>query len=205
MVVTSKRPTLKTMTPPPGTPTATFRSKRGRVGGVSVWLKGSSPTSGNYRFSPYRERAAYVLDCVLTLKIVPPTVLHILKGEVVSAQKWVRGVYPDSDQAPLLLLLLDYIIHNTDRHQGNWLVKPSGRVWAIDNAMSFDSRVGVFYDECEVDKLPYRVKYQLRRALKDTQKLHRRLDDLIGEVAVEAILERIGNVVSELDKEENGE
>ncbi len=194
---------LKTVSPKPGTPTASVRDdkdgwKRGKSGvidGIKVWIKGDSPCGSNESRSPYHERAAYLLDRMLRFKIVPPTVIRLMSGEVVSAQKYVRGSRPHINRPPILAIF-DYIINNTDRHDGNWFVKPSGRIWAIDNALTFHEYVGKFDDGGRVDELPYRVKYQLRLIANNPQRLHRRLDSLVGKKAVNALIERINNVVA---------
>jgi uncharacterized protein YlzI (FlbEa/FlbD family) len=203
--------TLKTITPKPGTPTATVRDdkdkwKRGKSGvidGVKVWIKGDSPTggSGDYNRSPYHERAAYLINQMLCLKIVPPTAIRLIDGKVVSAQKFVRGRRPDIARPPLLELF-DYIINNTDRHDGNWFVKPSGRVWAIDNALTF----GTYIENFDVRglKLPYRIRYHLMQAVDNPQRFHRRLDSLIGEEAVNAVMERIQKVVKKISRKRSG-
>uniref|UniRef100_A0A6M3JQK2 PI3K/PI4K catalytic domain-containing protein n=1 Tax=viral metagenome TaxID=1070528 RepID=A0A6M3JQK2_9ZZZZ len=127
---------LKTITPRPGTPTADvrrpdgWRGKEGMIDGVKVWLKGKSPTGGNDSQSPYHERAAYLLDRMLHFNIVPPTVLQLLEGEVISAQKFVKGKRPRISIPPILALW-DYIIDNSDRHDGNWYLahRPEPSMW----------------------------------------------------------------------------
>src|SRR3972149_4554351 len=104
---------LTTVTPRPGTPTAKFRGKRGKIDGITVWLKGESPCDTNGR-SPYYERAAYVVDETLGLGLVPPTILYLCGGEVVSAMKWVRGKRPCISRPPILDMF-DYLIANIDR------------------------------------------------------------------------------------------
>ena len=184
---------LKTVTPTPGTPTASFRGKRGKVNGVSVWLKGESPSGGDsYSRSPYQERAAYIVNEMLDLKLVPSTILHLVDGEVVSAMRWVRGTCPFGIVKPPLLNMFDYLIRNSDRHSGNWLVKPSGRVWAIDNALSFHMYADDFYGD---DELPNKVRVKLKKVVRDTRTLRRRLEPLLENEQINALIERMRNVL----------
>lgn len=198
--MTGKKAKLKTISPSPGTPTAVMdnRGKRCKIDGIDVWLKGESPSSMNCTRSPYHERAAYIVDTMLNLKLVPATVIRVVDGKVVSAQKWVYGERP-SNNTPPLLAMFDYIIGNTDRHYGNWLIKKSGRVWAIDNALSFGIYVSSFFLNIA---LPYRIRYRMLALLKNTQRLHKRLDYLVGEEGVNALIERLRNVWQKVkDKE----
>lgn len=194
---------LKTVTPIPGTPTASIytyngkRGKEGKIDGIPVWMKGESPTPGDYDRSPYCERAAYVVDEALGFRLVPPTILHLHDGKVVSAMKWVRGSYPTISRPPLLYIF-DYIINNDDRHSGNWLIKPSGRVWAIDNALSFSPYVGdiVGYE------LPDKIRVKIVEVLKDTRKFRRRLKALLNKEQIDAVIKRMRKVLaSQTNKE----
>ena len=187
---------LKTVTPHPDTPTASITGKKGKIDGVSVWLKGASPTGTNSTRSPYNERAAYLVNLVLGLKLVPPTVLCLVEGEVASAMKWVRGGLPHISRPPLLDLF-DYLIDNNDRHYGNWLVNGCGKVWAIDNAFAFHStNTGTFYADSKVpNKVPNKVKQKLREVLANPKEFHRQLDWLVGKSSVVALINRMKEVL----------
>ncbi len=189
---------IKAESPKHGTPTHQgwgVRGKKGKIDGVTMWLKGISPTGGyatDYR-SPHHERAAYIVNNMLNLKLVPPTVLSLVDGKVVSAMKWVRGSRPHGEK-PVKLAVFDYIIANGDRHYGNWLITPSGRVWAIDNAYTFGNLyVDAFYYR---EALPPTVKRKLREALKNKEEFHRQLDSLVGRRQVTAIVKRIKKVLA---------
>jgi hypothetical protein len=137
-----------------------------------------------------REAAAYAIDKLFGLGVVPPTVLTSEKmrneaflkrareqvGDLLSGQEWsddtldkyVGMIQPDysyesSTQkfVPGLTMadldldyghldskklsdahriaVLDYILGNTDRHNGNVLLGEDGRVYAIDNGLSLPS------------------------------------------------------------------
>lgn len=97
-----------------------------------------------------RERAAYLVDRFLGFNLVPPTVIREIDGEVGSMQQFI----PDSktgkevpyyerdkdilQQQLIKLWIFDYIIYNSDRHDGNFLVKSKeNKLYAIDNGLSF--------------------------------------------------------------------
>lgn len=186
---------LTTITPRSGTPTheGWNRGKKDEIDGIKVWLKGNSPTIGDGSISPYNERAAYIINIMLNLKIVPLTVLHLIDGKVVSAQKWVYGVRPTISRPPLLIMF-DYIICNSDRHGGNWLIKARGGFWAIDNAFTFSSlEVADFWCDGE---LPDGTKQKIREALKNTREFRKQLDNLIDRKQVTAVLERMKKVLA---------
>lgn len=189
---------LKTTTPPEGTPTARYVRTKDTLYGIKVWLKGRSPTGRNDSRSPYNERAAYVLSEMLELGLVPTTVLHLRKGEVVSAQEWVEGDRPYR-QAPPVLDMFDYLIGNDDRHGGNWLIKKGGGVWAIDNAFTFyTDEISEFHYQ---GKLPDGVENKLIEMLENGKKeLHKQLDWLIGKEEVTAVIWRIRRVLKGLHK-----
>jgi len=198
---------LETIKPRKGTPTAEIQTEdgcgysRGRkdeIDGITVWLKGQSPTgSSNYSVSPYNERAAYIISEILDLHIVPPTVLRLIDGMVASAQVWVDGECPRIP-IPALLKAFDYIIQQGDRHTGNWLVRPDGGFWAIDNAFAFDYVVEKFSGNSK--DLPDSFKLGIRKALENKTEFHRQLDNLIGRKTVTAVLKRIKIVLKELGK-----
>jgi hypothetical protein len=95
-----------------------------------------------------REVAAYELDRLLQLYVVPVTVKREVDGQVGSMQEWVTpdpitaaGLEsPDGADAWYRVAVLDVIIGNTDRHWGNIIegrVAGYPKVYAIDNNLSF--------------------------------------------------------------------
>lgn len=198
-------PTLRTMTPKKGTPTAvTSCGKKTKIKGIAVWVKGTSPNYEDDSLSPYNERAAYLVDKMLSLNLVPTTVLRLARGRVVSAQKWVNADRPEKSNPPLLRLF-DYLISNTDRHSGNWLVEKGGKVWAIDNAYSFrrldrHEGEGADQDLSKVNKA--KLRKRLQSILTEPQKIHKRLDSLIGKGKTGALISRMRQVSEIIEQEE---
>ena len=94
------------------------------------------------------EVAAYQLDKLLNLGMVPPTVARRIGGRKGCLQLWVTGVtmkkfdetFPDvenwRDQVSVMWLF-DDLIANIDRHLNNAMVSPDFRLMLIDNSKTF--------------------------------------------------------------------
>jgi len=212
----------KSISPPPGTPVASSLDSRygggrkGKILGVPVWLKGISPTCEklNYDRSPYYERAAYIISEMLGLNLVPPTILYLLEGEVVSAMKWMTRAEAAWDRAEetdpqwkLRLDVFDYLIGNTDRHCGNWLITKTGRVWAIDNAYAFNFAsydngrgYGDEFDLRKGSKLPTKIVLKMRQTVENPDYFRSQLNGLIDKEIIEAILKRMEKIVKKIEK-----
>jgi len=117
-----------------------------------------------YRDSWKHEIAAYELDRLLGLRLVPPTVERKLDGKRGSLQAWAerpltrfgQGPPPeDPGRAETYLhaqRFFDYLIFNTDRHARNVLFGPDWRPVAIDQSIAFHPFVR-----------PYRPLYRFPR------------------------------------------
>jgi hypothetical protein len=102
-------------------------------------------------FESYRsEIAAYELDKLLGLGMVPPTVERRIKDEVGAAQLWVENVKrwdaknpargPDdraSARQSVRLKMFDQLIGNIDRNQGNLLYDAEFHFILIDHSRAF--------------------------------------------------------------------
>lgn len=98
-----------------------------------------------------RERAAYLANIFLELDLVPPTIIRSVEGEDGSLQQFISDStvgynlteQQQSDeyiiQQKNIMHLFDYIVGNTDRHEGNFLVDKNRKVWAIDHGYAFNS------------------------------------------------------------------
>jgi hypothetical protein len=100
--------------------------------------------SDNWR----HEIAAYRLDKLLGLGMVPPTVERNVGGRKGCLQLWVTGVTLDQYEGTLLdseawrrqislMWLFDDLIANIDRHLNNAMISPDHRLMLIDNSKSF--------------------------------------------------------------------
>ena len=94
------------------------------------------------------EIAAYELDKLLGLGMVPPTVKRSVRGRKGCLQLWVTGTvmndyeesFPDMDawhEQVSVMWLFDDLIANIDRHLNNAMVSPGKRLMLIDNSKTF--------------------------------------------------------------------
>lgn len=107
----------------------------------------------DFRDSWRFEVAAYELDKILGLRLVPPTVERTIDGKTGALQAWVEGAMTDAERSRRGLedpdadhwnrqmydvRLLEQLTYNTDfRNVRNILVDPAFRVYAIDFSRAF--------------------------------------------------------------------
>jgi hypothetical protein len=98
------------------------------------------------------EVAAYELDKLLEIGMVPPTVARSVGGREGGLQLWVTGTTLDEDDGSFpdiagwrdqvsVMWLFDDLIANVDRHLNNGMVSPAHRLMLIDNSRSFRDMV----------------------------------------------------------------
>ena len=142
-----------------------------RQGGVvrsAIW-KDATGVRGGYLEGWRYEVAAYIVDKLLDLGMVPPTVTRVWEGRAGSCQLWIDGtaLYRDLVKKPAneaafrsdawkdagyISQFFDNLIGNEDRHQGNVLVTRDFRAILIDHSRTF--RVG----ENFVEEIPFSAK-----------------------------------------------
>ena len=94
------------------------------------------------------EVAAYELDKVLGLGMVPPTVKRSIRGRKGCLQLWVTGTVMNDFEGEIpdleswrrqvsVMWLFDDLIANIDRHLNNAMVTPDHRLVLIDNSKTF--------------------------------------------------------------------
>lgn len=112
------------------------------------------------------EIAAYELDKLLALDMVPPTVERRLKGDLGAAIMWVSptksfkelGGAPTAPGAKLpawnrqlvRAKMFDNLIANIDPNLGNWLVDPAWNLILIDHTRAFTSN-NLYHQLVQVD------------------------------------------------------
>jgi hypothetical protein len=126
----------------------------GRSRSVAVSFEGGeravAKMDGSAYTDPKREVAAYEIDRLLGLELVPLTVARKLERKLYSLQLFVDDAHrigeliaqPALGPAPSAAELramrfLDYLVANEDRHGDNALVLPSGKLVAIDHGLAF--------------------------------------------------------------------
>jgi hypothetical protein len=98
------------------------------------------------------EIAAYEIDKIIGLGMVPATVERAIRGKVGSLQWWVESMMPEADrvkqglappdvekwnQVNYKMRLFDRLIYNVDRHLNNILVTADFDLRLIDHSRSF--------------------------------------------------------------------
>jgi len=134
------------------------------------------------------EIAAYVVDRIIGLGMVPATVERKIRGHSGSLQWWVSGVTetervrarrmpPDLDawdQEVQKFLLFDELICNIDRNSGNLMISDDFHIRLIDHSRSFPNLTEL--------RNPDRLKRFSRSLLDGLERLE--LDDLRGRLVV---------------------
>lgn len=157
------------------------------------------------------ELAAYRLDRLLGLDMVPPAVERRIGQATGTLQYWVedatndrerrqQDIEPDAhcplDKSYTLLELFDRLIYNTDRTQENILYTPDWRVALIDHTRAFRTRTGIPDNvrEVSLDEAPALAE-QLEQL--DHSKLKRELGEFLGTRQIRAILKRRDEMLAE--------
>src|SRR3954454_11859182 len=95
------------------------------------------------------EIAAYELDTLLELHMVPPTVERVIRGETGAAVMWIDGTKSVADRGGKMptdarfgrpirrMQLFDNVIGNPDRNAGNILIDASSHMILIDHSRAF--------------------------------------------------------------------
>ena len=174
---------------------------------------GEDPKLRDYGEFYKRERASYLVDRVLDLDIIPPTVIRELDGEVGSAQEFVEDpvvvgdlfgededdrTFRDTEfqEQAIRLWIFDYLIWNSDRHWGNALVK-NNKLYAIDNGCSFGICDPVYLDTYYDTDIPEALRLHFLERLHNEALLEistELLRELLSEEEVEAFRYRWNNL-----------
>jgi len=107
-----------------------------------------------YRDAAVFELAAYEISQLLGIHRIPPTVARRIGGQDGTVQIWMEATITEFDlveqqrlkppdvyryrQQKQIMFLLDNLIGNRDRNQGNLLIDETWNVWLIDHTRSFD-------------------------------------------------------------------
>lgn len=157
------------------------------------------------------EIAAYELDKLLELEMIPPTVERRVKGEVGAAVMWVSPAKSFKDlggppSAPpdklatwsrqlIRAKMFDNLICNIDPNLGNWLVDPAWNLILIDHTRSFTTKKDMAHELTRVD----RELWDRMKAL-TVESLTPVLEKWIGNREIRAIIERRDRLQGVIDK-----
>jgi hypothetical protein len=157
-----------------------------------------------------REVAAYLLCEALGWGFVPPTVLRKGPYGLGSVQFFIHAqeeahfftIQHDAAFRDVLMLLaaFDAIANNADRKSGHCLVDDEGRLWAIDNALTFHAEPKlrtVIWDFAE-QPLPAAVMEDLHRLAETLGKrspLTQALAHLLSTAELDALRRRLSSLI----------
>jgi hypothetical protein len=164
------------------------------------------------------EVAAYEIDRLLGLDMVPPTVVRRVQSDKGSLQLWaeechlyrdVQGETPQTQEWSHQLSrmkMLDVLINNTDRNAQNFLVDPHFHIILIDHSRAFGTGNKMLKDP---KKLPVQFDRMLVEKLKalNREELEARLDKLLMGGQIKNVLKRRDVLLAHLEKliKERGE
>lgn len=151
-----------------------------------------------------RERATYLVDLFLGLDLVPPTTIREIDNQAGSIQQFVEDasvsfLYEGAIKKEwrIKLAVLDYVVWNSDRHEGNFLIKNDGtRIFAIDNGLTFGpdsyAYTGGLYNNTVSDLTIQKLK--AFTTSNNVSVLSTLLEELIGTEETEACVARIQKI-----------
>lgn len=167
--------------------------------------------STGYWESYKSEMAAYELDRLLELQMIPPTVEKRVKGELGAAVMWVAPVqsfkqmggaptppaaHADSWNRQLSRAkMFDNLIHNQDPNLGNWLVDPAWNLILIDHTRAFASGRNLVHEMNRIERGLWERMLKL-----DLASLKAVLDRHLDGGQIKDILARRDKMKAEIDK-----
>jgi hypothetical protein len=157
------------------------------------------------------EMAAYELDKLLDLQMIPPTVEKRVKSELGAAVMWVSPVrsfkqmggpptppaeYLDSWNRQIAKAkMFDNLINNRDPNLGNWLVDPAWNLIVIDHTRAFAPGKDMVHKMNRIDKGLWERMLKL-----DAASLKPALDPHLDGGQIKDILQRRDRMKKEIDK-----
>jgi hypothetical protein len=181
---------------------------KGNGPAASFVFKALMPSRSSGFWESYKsEIAAYELDKVLGMGMVPPTVERKLKGETGSAQLWVEHCTllrdRDTAKAPDIAAwnrqvyrqrVWDNLTANIDRNQGNLLMDQAWNLILIDHSRAFTSTMTMPFPMNKID----REFYDKLKAL-DEATLKARLGRLLFD-GPKPLLKRRDKIIEHFDQ-----
>ncbi len=164
------------------------------------------------------EIAAYEIDKLIGLDMVPPTVEKRIGSDVGAAVMWVPGVATFTElgqniEAPrdhaarwnlqlVRAMMYDNLIGNLDPNLGNWLKDKEWNLILIDHSRSLTSNRDLYHKMNQVD-----VQMWDRMKALDEPKLAAVLNQWMGKAEIRAVVQRRDRMQQTIDKlvKERGE
>ena len=156
--------------------------------------------------------AAYELDKLLGLNMVPATVERRYEGEMGMLQWWVENAMtegdrkekglspPDPDawnQYLFKVRVFDNLVYNIDRNLGNLLITPDWKVWMIDHSRSFKN-MDKLKAETELSRFSLSFIDALKRL--DESKVKERCGKYLSSYEIKSMMKRRDAIVQLYEK-----
>ena len=178
----------------------------------SIAFKSIKPGRQTGYWESYRsEMAAYELDKLLDLQMIPPTVEKRVKGDLGAAVMWVSPVrsfkqmggpptppaeHVDSwNRQMAKAKMFDNLINNRDPNLGNWLVDPEWNLILIDHTRAFAPGKDMVHKMNRIDKRLWERVLAL-----DEASLKTALDPYLDGGQIKDILQRRERMKKEVEK-----
>ena len=170
-------------------------------------------TEFNFRDSWVFNIAAYKLDRMLGLHLVPVSVKRQWRRDTAAFTWWIDDVEMDEgdrqknriapgkpeswNEQMQLVRVFDQLIYNTDRNLGNLLIAKDWRVWAIDHTRAFRQ-----VNQLRSPENLSRCDRQLLERMKqlDRASLKRELGAYLGDWDIDALLVRRDLIVAHFEQ-----
>ena len=165
------------------------------------------PGRSNGFWESYKsEIAAYELDKLLGLNMVPPAVEKRHRGERGAAILWVEGVRPwkEVEHQPkppkwnleaIRMKMFDNLIGNIDRNAGNLIVDHDWNLYLIDHSRAFVSETRLRVEMTRIDRALWE-----RMAALDEATLTSALGDWLDGRSIRAMLRRRDAMTKAIDE-----
>lgn len=180
---------------------------------AKVRFEGVNGTEMNFRDTYKFNIAAYRLDKMLDLRMIPPSVERNVEGSTAAVTWWVDDVLmeetqrakkgiapPDGDQwnnQMYLVRVFDQLIYNTDRNLGNLLITKDWKLWMIDHTRAFRTRHTLLAPK-NLTRCDRELLDAMRRL--NEKELHQELDQYLRKAEIEALLKRRDQIVTLFEK-----
>jgi hypothetical protein len=151
------------------------------------------------------EIAAYELDKVLGLGMVPPTVERRIDGDRGAAVLWIKNVRtweealrspkaPSWNRNVVRMKLWDNLVGNSDRNKGNLFVDFTGNLFLIDHSRAFTRDKKLLQKLESID-----MELWQRMLALDLETLKATIGTWVGNGELKAILQRRDRMKKEID------
>jgi hypothetical protein len=174
---------------------------------ISAAWKVLRPGRPNGYWESYKsEIAAYQLDRMLGMNMVPPAVEKNWKGDRGAAVLWLQPVRswkvvedlpkPDRwNREAIRMKMFDNLIGNSDRNAGNFLVDDAWNLFLIDHSRAFVNDSKLPFVMVRIDKELWDKMLEL-----DEPRLIERLGPWVDKASIRAILKRRDKMQQHIDK-----